>query len=177
MNDYAYKAQQIYASYGITTAQEGFAHGDEVAIYENLGKQDKMLLDVVAYVDIVNDKEVVRSRTDLTDYKNHFRIGGYKLFLDGSPQGKTAWMSKPYENSGDYCGYPTYEDKDVDTYIQTALDDHKQLLVHCNGDAAAQQFIDAIKKVQEDGYDVKSLRPVMIHSQLLRIEQLEDVKS
>ena len=53
-----------------------------------------MLLDVVAYVDIVNDKEVVRSRTDLTDYKNHFRIGGYKLFLDGSPQGKTAWMSK-----------------------------------------------------------------------------------
>ena len=169
IDDYAYKAQQIYASYGITTAQEGFAHGDEVAIYENVGKQDKMLLDVVAYVDIVNDKEVVRSRTDLTDYKNHFRIGGYKLFLDGSPQGKTAWMSKPYENSGDYRGYPTYEDKDVDTYIQTALDDHKQLLVHCNGDAASQQMLDAFHHSRQKQTDT---RPVMVHCQTLRPDQL-----
>lgn len=169
IDEYAYKAQQIYASYGITTTQEGFAHESEVSIYENLGKKNKMLLDVVAYVDIVNDREVVRKRKDLQAYKEHFRIGGYKLFLDGSPQGKTAWMSKPYENSGDYCGYPTYEDKDVDTYIQTALDDDKQLLVHCNGDAASQQMLNAFHHSRQKQTDT---RPVMVHCQTLRPDQL-----
>lgn len=24
------------------------------------------------------------------------KIGGYKMFLDGSPQGRTAWMRTPY---------------------------------------------------------------------------------
>lgn len=173
IDDYAYKAQKIYASYGITTAQEGFAHASEVSIYENLGKHDNMLLDVVAYVDIVNDKEVVRARKDLVTYSNHFRIGGYKLFLDGSPQGKTAWMSKPYEHSGEYCGYPTYENKDVDNYIQTALDDNKQLLVHCNGDAASQQMLDAFHHSRQKHTDT---RPVMVHCQTLRPDQLPQLK-
>jgi predicted amidohydrolase YtcJ len=29
-------------------------------------------------------------------YEGRFRIGGIKLTLDGSPQGKTAWLAKPY---------------------------------------------------------------------------------
>ena len=133
---YAVEAQKIYASFGITTAQEGFAHRSEVDIYERLGRSDQMLLDMVAYVDIVEDSEVVQQREDLKEYRNHFRIGGYKLFLDGSPQGKTAWMSKPYVNSGDYCGYPIYTDEQVDGYVQQALDEHRQLLV------AHQQMIE-----------------------------------
>ena len=30
------------------------------------------------------------------DYKDHYRIGGLKLTLDGSPQGRTAWRTIPY---------------------------------------------------------------------------------
>ena len=98
------------------------------------------------------------------------------LFLDGSPQARTAWMLTPYLGEDTYYGYGTMKYEDVYNAIKEATKNNVQILAHCNGDAAAQQFIDAIKKVQEDGYDVKSLRPVMIHSQLLRIEQLEDVK-
>ena len=29
-------------------------------------------------------------------YEHHLRPAGVKLFLDGSPQGKTAWLSEPY---------------------------------------------------------------------------------
>jgi predicted amidohydrolase YtcJ len=44
-------------------------------------------------------------------YKNHYRIGGMKLTLDGSPQGRTAWRTLPYllppDGAGkDYLGYP-----------------------------------------------------------------------
>lgn len=173
MDDYAYKAQQIYASYGITTAQEGFAYASDISIYKHLGETNKMLLDVVAYVDIVNNAEVVQKRLDLKTYKHHFRIGGYKLFLDGSPQGKTAWMSKPYENSGNYCGYPTYEDKDVDAYVQTALDYNTQLLIHCNGDAASQQMLNAFHHSKQKRTHT---RPVMVHCQTLRPDQLPQLK-
>ncbi|MEG2037086.1 MAG: amidohydrolase family protein, partial [Ruthenibacterium sp.] len=51
-----------------------------------------------------------------------------------------------------------------------------QLLAHCNGDAAAQQYIDAIKTVSGKT-DLAKLRPVMIHAQLLAKEQLPDVKA
>lgn len=169
IDDYALEAQKIYASFGITTAQEGFAHNSDVKIYEHLGESGKLLLDMVAYVDIVEDSATVQNRKDLLDYKNHFRIGGYKLFLDGSPQGKTAWMSKPYENSGEYCGYPIYEDKDVDRYVQQSLDEHRQLLVHCNGDAASQQMLNAFHHSRQKKADT---RPVMVHSQTLRPDQL-----
>lgn len=170
---YAVEAQKIYASFGITTAQEGFAHRSEVDIYERLGRSDQMLLDMVAYVDIVEDSEVVQQREDLKEYRNHFRIGGYKLFLDGSPQGKTAWMSKPYVNSGDYCGYPIYTDEQVDGYVQQALDEHRQLLVHCNGDAASQQMLNGYHHSRQKTTDT---RPVMVHSQTLRPDQLPQLK-
>lgn len=173
IDDYAVEAQKIYASFGITTAQEGFAHQSEVDIYERLGKNDKMLLDMVAYVDIAKASDVVRNRDDLKEYKQHFRIGGYKLFLDGSPQGKTAWMSKPYENSGDYCGYPIYTDEQVDGYVQQALDEHRQLLVHCNGDAASQQMLNGFHNSKQKTTDT---RPVMVHSQTLRPDQLPQLK-
>ena len=37
-------------------------------------------------------------------YVNHIKIGGSKIILDGSPQGKSAWLSTPYENEKEYCG-------------------------------------------------------------------------
>lgn len=169
IDEYAYEGQKFYASYGITTAQEGFAHKSDVEIYDRLGKNGKLLLDMVAYMDIVESSDVVHERKDLQDYHNHFKIGGYKLFLDGSPQGRTAWMSKPYENSSDYCGYPIYTSEQVDGYVQQALDEHRQILIHCNGDAASQQMLDAFHHSRQKKTDT---RPVMVHAQTLRPDQL-----
>lgn len=173
VDDYAEEAQKTYASYGITTAQEGFANKCDVETYTRLGKNGKLLLDMVAYVDIIKESDTVRSRTDLKEYSNHFRIGGYKIFLDGSPQGKTAWLTQPYENSGDYCGYATYSDADVYKYIQQALDENRQLLCHCNGDAASQQMLDGFHHSRQK---TTATRPVMVHAQTLRPDQLPELK-
>ena len=51
-----------------------------------------------------------------------------------------------------------------------------QLLAHCNGDRAAQQFIDVVAKAQAEGYDIRSLRPVMIHAQLVGKDQLPKLR-
>ena len=51
-----------------------------------------------------------------------------------------------------------------------------QVLAHCNGDAAAEQFLTAAEKLEGEGVDLAAIRPVLIHGQLLGADQLEAVK-
>lgn len=74
----------------------------------------------------------------LLRYHQHFKIGGLKLFLDGSPQGRTAWLRVPYEGETDYRGYPTMADEEVESALRRALALGVQPLAHCNGDGAVR---------------------------------------
>ena len=59
---------------------------------------------------------------------------GYKLFLDGSPQGRTAWMTQPYlEGEPDYRGYPVYQDQEVLGFLEKSQREQVQIVTHCNG--------------------------------------------
>lgn len=164
------EALRIYASYGITTIQEGFMKEMEFSLLTSLAKENKLYLDIIGYVDIKDHQQLYQKNTLYHQYQNHFKLGGYKLFLDGSPQGKTAWLSKPYLDSGDYCGYPMYKDQEVIKYVDIALHDKAQLLTHCNGDMAAKQLLDAFSN------KFTNTRPVMIHCQMLRPNQLPRLK-
>lgn len=171
------KVQEKYLSHGIATVQEGMMVSQMIPLYEALINNNMLKVDLVGYSEVSSaEKLFSKFKDSIMKYNKNFKLGGYKIFLDGSPQARTAWMLTPYLGEDTYYGYGTMKYEDVYNAIKEATKNNVQILAHCNGDAAAQQFIDAIKKVQEDGYDVKSLRPVMIHSQLLRIEQLEDVK-
>ena len=55
--------------------------------------------------------------------------------------------------------------------MKKSADEGRQLIVHCNGDAAAQQLIDACEHVAAHGGRLD--RPVMIHAQLVQEKQLE----
>lgn len=169
--------QNKYASYGITTIQEGMLPGQLIPLYQMLTAQKMLKLDVVGYADA---KEASRTLPLLAahrrTYKDHFKLGGLKIFLDGSPQGRTAWMRSPYEGSADYCGYNTLSDQQVEDFLRLAVRENLQLLAHCNGDAAAAQYLRACSKVAAEGYDIKKIRPVLIHGQLLGPDQLPEVK-
>lgn len=168
-------AEQIYLSHGITTIQDGRTRSDEWKLLKYAAENELLHADVVAYAALNDAHELTEENPDYTgQYNNHLRIGGYKIFLDGSPQGRTAWMSSPYEGEPKgYCGYPIFKEEEVKSYFETALREGRQLLVHCNGDAAAQQMIEACRQaVRETGADPGQTRPVMIHAQMVRSDQL-----
>ncbi|MEG2395836.1 MAG: amidohydrolase [Oscillospiraceae bacterium] len=171
------KAQNSYASHGIATIQEGMAVGQLIPLYNMLLSQDALKLDVVAYADL-KDEDAIFSAfpKSVKKYDRHFKLGGYKIFLDGSPQGRTAWMKTPYIGDEDYYGYGTMQDNQVVDAVLHAGKNNMQILAHCNGDAAAEQYINAIKTVSNK-VNIKDCRPVIIHAQLLSREQLSDVKS
>lgn len=140
-----------------------------------------MFLDVAAYVDLEAEMEYMKSQGVSNTYSNRFRVAGVKLCLDGSPQGKTAWLTKPYKNppageSKDYRGYPAYEDENlVFALADTAFKYNWQLFAHTNGDASSDQFIHAVRHAA-DRYGNDDRRTVMIHAQTVREDQLDSMK-
>lgn len=167
------KAENIYASYGITTAQEGLLTQKELAMLQC----NNNTLDIIGYVDIKNCPNLLKqSDCYFKKYNNNIKLLGYKAFLDGSPQGKTAWLTKPYENEENYKGYPIYEDDEVTGFFKKAILENVQILVHCNGDAACEQFIRCYKKAKTETNINSNIRPVMIHAQLLRKDLLPKIK-
>jgi len=166
------EAQHIYASYGVTTIQDGMVADDLFKLLQYAASQNLLKQDIVGYIDINHCRELMKNHPEYhQQYQNHLKIGGYKVFLDGSPQARTAWLSQPYEHSDD-CGYPVLSDERLYTLIQYALEDKQQLLAHCNGDQAAMQYITQFEKVMQVQNTQEVYRPVMIHAQLVRKDQL-----
>lgn len=173
------KAQQIYAGYGITTIQEGMVTPPLYQLLRCAQERHIFYLDVVGYLDLENCMDLLTPEKEaLKQYHNHFRVGGCKIFLDGSPQGRTAWMKAPYADAQDgYCGYPIKDDAQLYSLILTALKNRQQLLAHCNGDAAAEQYITQFEKVLAEHPQYSSNRPVMVHAQFVQKEQLQRMAS
>lgn len=171
---------ELAKSFGYTTTNEGramgFQHKDLVS-YSAKGLLD---IDVVSFIDYTDRKEIT-SDFHTPEYRKHYRIGGMKITLDGSPQGRTGWRTKPYLLPPDgqkegYKGYPAIRDtKEVEALIDEAYKNGWQVKVHANGDAAIDQLIDAVRPVQKQ-YKDGDRRVVLIHGQFIRQDQLDACK-
>lgn len=171
-----------YTRFGFTTAQEGRATSDACNTWSKLAKENKLPIDVAAYPDIQTQMAFMKNNGVQKEYTNHFRIAGVKLSLDGSPQGKTAWLTKPYivpppGQPKTYSGYPAFpKESDAIALVDSAYVNNWQILAHCNGDAAIDEYITAVK--QATGlYGKKDRRSVAIHAQTARLDQLDEMKS
>ncbi len=168
--------QTKYLENGVTTIQDGATTSRDFTLLRLMSVLGILKLDVVVYPLLSAGGDEWRKKYPAYDgtYKRHLKIGGYKLVLDGSPQGRSAWMSRPYENGEEgYCGYPWLKDEDVDAYVRQAVSEGSQLLAHCNGDAAGDQYLRAYEKAVREIGSGKDLRPVMIHCQTARNDQLD----
>lgn len=172
------RAQQLYLAGGYTTAQEGRAFSNISAALERAAQSDELVIDVIAYPDIVANAAALTSDYHQAErsYKGRLRIGGAKLSLDGSPQAKTAWLRDPYfipphGAVEGYRGYPAISAARAEELAARAFASRIQLLCHANGDAAIDQFIDAVVGARRDN-DYIDHRSVLVHGQLLRSDQV-----
>ena len=173
---------QMYASYGITTAQDGKSSEKDLRLLKMADAQGLLKQDIVCYIDPpVCETNLPKEYPAKNPYQGHVRYAGYKLFLDGSPQAKTAWLTKSYyevpEGKDDeYCGFPSMSDEEALKHMETCLQNNWQINVHTNGDAAIDQFLRCYAKALEKYPDRDNLRPVFIHCQTVREDQLDLIK-
>lgn len=168
------KTLAYLASRGLTTVQDGGANTENLQLLQSAAQNGLLNLDVVAYrywspIGMALPKEFVSN-----EYQNRFRVDGVKIILDGSPQGKTAFLSRPYTvppvgRDASYRGYPSLPEPVVQKAVTAALQARVPLLAHANGDAAAEILIDAVDAAAV----AEAPRVVMIHSQTVRDDQLD----
>ena len=178
--DKARRALESYASYGITTAQDGAAVMPDVMALRNAAAQSPLPIDLVAYYHTMALNNEQRASIVAESYANGFRVGGAKLILDGSIQGKTGYVSLPYVEppdgkDADYRAYPMISADVFQKALDPLLQRNVPLLVHANGDAAIDMMIDGIA-ASFDGVPIPDHRSVMVHAQMIREDQLDRVK-
>jgi predicted amidohydrolase YtcJ len=182
-------ARDQYLSAGITTAQNGFADIPSMLMLrwsQRLGLIPQRLVVWPAHEKVAYRLELetldplqsfsgkLATAIGWSSNPSRFAIPAIKLVADGSPQGRTAWLTEPYLNNLvelDYRGYPKLSEPQFKSLVKRYHDAGFQLAMHGNGDAAIDLIIAAVADAQAQNYR-KDHRHLLVHGQLIRADQL-----
>lgn len=170
--------QMLYAETGVTTAHEGATHLPQFQTIKRASDAGANLIDIVAYP-FITDADKILAEYPLekwTKYENRFKLGGVKITLDGSPQGRTAFFTKPYLTGGpggekDWKGEPTFPQDLANKMFKKVYGMNVPLLVHCNGDASIDAFLTAYEFARAGDYS-RPWNVTTIHTQFMRKDQI-----
>jgi len=170
---------EMAKSYGYTTLQDGktMETFNALTAFANQGLFD---IDIVSYLDYTVAQHM-DTEWNSKEYKNHYRVAGLKVTLDGAPQVQTAWKTEPYlvppaGGKADYKGYPAIADEqEIADLYKMVYKNNWQINSHANGDAAIDQLIRGLRAAEKE-YGKKDLRNVLLHGQYIRTDQLDALK-
>lgn len=166
--------QQLYAKNGYTLANDGFTSLADLDLLQAAATQGRLVLDVVALPSFVDFKRWAGNAAyPIGQWQGRLKLQGIKITQDGSPQGRTAFMSVPYLHGGPN-GQENWRAQGIQPYpaflatAKAASAAGLQLFIHANGDAAMDDVINAVDtlKLPDDH------RTIVIHSQVQRPDQL-----
>lgn len=185
-------AQQMYAKDGYTTIQEGGTHAHELKLLKKGADDNKLYIDVVSlpivievpillngYLANPHDKNLDMEKLNekFNQYYNHLKIGGIKLLVDGSPQGKTASFKEELKTPGPngeehWKGEALLDQETFNKVYKKLADNNIKLFTHANGDNGIDMVIEAVK--YSGGKKGDGRRDIIIHSQIMHPYQLDE---
>ena len=176
---FAKAGAELWARFGYTTAQEGRSSAGNVAALKAVDAAGELPIDVVAFPDVIAARDFIKESHSF-EYDGHVRVGGCKLTIDGSPQGFTALRDRPYYDPvGDYPpgykGYAAVTEEQINDAVDWCFENDFQILTHSNGEGASDMLIAAIGAAEEK-YGPPTNRPVLIHGQFLREDQVDSIQ-
>jgi len=171
--------QKLYAQHGVTTAHEAATHLGDLEVMKRAADGGATLIDVIAYPFITDLEKVLAKYPKETwgKYENRLKIGGVKITIDGSPQGKTAFFTTPYLTGGPagekkWSGELTFPEEVITKAVKVVYDMGVPLDLHANGDGAIDAFLRVHEKAAAGDLG-KERNVTMVHSQVVRKDQLD----
>ncbi|GMR17026.1 MAG: amidohydrolase [Gammaproteobacteria bacterium] len=170
-------AQMMYASAGYTHAYEGFTHLKDLHFLQRAAEEGAIFLDISVLPGFTEAAEWMHDpQYRFGEYHRGLKLQGIKFTQDGSPQGRTAYVSTPYLTGGpggqeNWRGEPTQPKADFIDQVGSAFDAGLQVFIHANGDAAIDEAIEAVQRAGITASDDR--RTVVVHSQFQRPDQLD----
>jgi predicted amidohydrolase YtcJ len=165
-----------YLDHGVTYAQNAWTSRKMLEHFSSLPAEEDPGIDLL----LLPIGELEPELTDGPDalewsHNRHMTLGPRKLFTDGAFQLQTAFLSEPYHKVSDPdhpCGMPYVSPAEHRFQVKKLHDLGYQIHCHCNGDAGADLFIEAVAAAQDDN-PRDDHRHTVIHGQTLRDDQLE----
>lgn len=173
--------QTYYASLGYTTAQDGQTSSPvTLGLLLDAQRNGTLEIDVASYPKwtIIDDLVAKQGIRIGGPYERHLKFAGVKISADGSPQGKTAYLTQPYVHppageKPDYRGFPTVPADELSRLYATFMGRGWQVQTHCNGDACIDMLLAAVRHAYAVDPKARATRPVVVHSQVTRPDQVK----
>lgn len=162
---------------GITSAHENLYHRQLPFVAEYIKLSQKRRLTVRVYANLetklLDQLAGLGLPSGLGD--DYFRLGGLKVFIDGSLGAQTAAVSKPYADNPDSRGLLLLTEADYEFLLETANKLGLQVSTHAIGDRGIDLVLRIHEKISKAD-EVKKLRHNIIHAELLTPPLIERVK-
>lgn len=155
-----------YRRLGVTRVHAICSGRSEVALYEELGAQGRLPIDVGVALPLTTPiDEVLLVKGGL----HHTRLVFLKGFLDGVIESRTAFLLAPYSgpNPEKTRGAPNYEESQLFALVDRAHAAGVPVALHCVGDAAVRLALDAFEAA------VKAHPEVRLHHRIEHIETID----
>ncbi len=133
----------------------------EFAFFKQISEAKKLNIDIVSYVDLVTDKDVMDNNcVTYRKYRNHFRLGGYYLKIDGKIDELKAWLIGHYKGSKTYHGFSEISGEGLYYLLKMALEEKKQLLLDVSGDKAIKEVLTVFEELSQKDNITDFHRPI-----------------
>ena len=174
-------ATNEYLKYGVTTASAGgmpMGLGQMVGAVSNAGTMPLR----VAFFPLMEEigDDLLSGESRLSDFAMaRVEMPRVKIIADGSIQGYTGYLTepyhRPYKGDASYRGYPLVLRDDLFAQVAGLFEKRIQVAIHGNGDASIDDSLDAIAAAAEQ-HPWPEARPLIIHAQMTRRDQLDRMK-
>ncbi|NBW76434.1 MAG: amidohydrolase [Sphingomonadaceae bacterium] len=170
--------QMRYAREGFTWAQDGATNPVDLAFLTSPAAQQKLKIDLALLPFAMTGIDAVLENPAMTPGARFGRVKlqGIKFTLDRSPQARTAFFTRDYalgspDGVHPWHGQPVTSDAAFQTLARKVHERGWQIFVHANGDAAIDMAIRGFDALGIKAADNR--RPIVIHSQFMRPDQLQ----
>ena len=183
--DAAKKAFNYLASQGLTSLH-GILHSDAGGEFGDFGVVEIPLLkSIQSYISqnwyaMVNTerpkklKRIKKPPLDGGNEESQFKLGCFKLFLDGTFGAKTACMFEPFTDEPGMCGFCVVEMDDIYEKMKIAHEEGFQICIHAIGDKGNRIAVDLYKKLLLES-PRENHRHRIEHASMLTTDVLEDM--
>lgn len=172
-------AAREYAAQGVTTAQSGLTDEKTLLELAEIVKQERLSIRVLAWPGVEAARKIIagKLKLEISD-PSRLKIGAVKIIADGSIQGYTGYLSQPYHvtppGKPGWRGYPAMPRQELADLAREFHDAGWQLAIHGNGDAAIDDILAAYRAMLEAN-PKPDARPIIVHAQMTREDQLNDM--
>ena len=161
-------ALRYAARVGVTSLQEMETRTDDFEIYREF--LEKGELSARIYVTPLFED---RNKFGEIPQNDILRVGGVKLFSDGSLGATSAWMFDPYDDEPDSTGLAIYSSDELQGLFEDAQRNNWQICIHAIGTRANHEVVKVFSSLLKNQPNI--LRHRIEHVQIIRNEDVREM--